>query len=176
MILRPVQQLHGPETAGRLALQSFPTASPAELAATIRERLTRESHEIVDLVVVIDSAGQHQGAVELRDILQAREDQPISDLMRADWPAVSPEIDQEHAVDAAARAGVVALPVVTGDGRPSGVLSPRILLEVLAREHREDLHRIVGILRERPVPSTPLRTHRSCGRHAACPGCWSAWP
>jgi magnesium transporter len=144
-----VQQFHGPETAGRLALRSFPTAFPAELAATIRERLTREDHAIVDLVLVIDNSARYQGVVELRTLLHARKDQPISDLMQAAWPTVSPDIDQEHAVDAAARAGVVALPVVARDGRPLGVLSPQVLLEVLAREHREDLHRIVGILRER---------------------------
>ena len=144
-----MQQLHGPETAGRLALRSFPTASPTELVAAVRDRLTRESQEIVDLVLVTNNTGQYQGVVELRHILQAPKDQPIATLMRSDWPAVSPDTDQEHAADAASRAGVVALPVVTRDGKPLGILSPQILLDVLAREHREDLHRIVGILRER---------------------------
>lgn len=144
-----MQQLHAPETAGRLALRSFPTASAAELAAAIRDRLARESHEIVDLVLVTDSAGRYRGVVELRHVLQARKDQPVAAMMRTDWPVVSPETDQEHAVEAASRAGVAALPVVTRDGRPWGILSPRVLLDVLAREHREDLHRIVGILRER---------------------------
>ncbi len=98
-----MQQLHGPETAGRLALRSFPTASPADFAATVRDRLTRGSHEITDLVLVTDSAGHYQGVVELRQILQAREDQPVAALMRTDWPTVSPETDQEHAVEAANR-------------------------------------------------------------------------
>jgi magnesium transporter len=148
-IFVPVQQLHGPETAGRLACRSFPTASPHERAALLRGRLTQEAHEVVDLVMVVDNGGHYQGVVELRRIMQSQDAQTIAELMRSDWPAVSPETDQEHAVEAANRAGVAALPVVSHDGKPLGVLSPQMLLQVLAREHREDIHRIVGILRER---------------------------
>lgn len=141
--------VHEPETAGRLAVRSFPTAVLADSAPSVRDRLMRENHEIVDLVLVTDDAGHYQGVVELRHILQVRDDKPIAALMQASWPTVSPDTDQEHAVEAANKAGVSVLPVVTHDGRPLGVLSPRILLDVLAREHREDIHRIVGILRER---------------------------
>jgi magnesium transporter len=143
-----VQQLQGPETAGRLALRSFPMASPTDLAAEIRERLTRESYETIDLVLVADT-GHYRGVVEVRHLLRAQNERPIAELMRADWPVVSPETDQEHAAEAAYRAGVAALPVVTSEGKPWGILAPDVLLQVLAREHREDLHRIVGILRER---------------------------
>lgn len=144
-----MQQHHAPETAGRLAIQSFPVVTVSDVAATIRSRLMHESYESTDLVVVTDGTGRYRGVIELRHILQAREDKPAEKMMRADWPTVLPTTDQEHAVHAAYRGRVTALPVVTHDGRPLGILSPRVLLEVLAREHREDLHRIVGILRER---------------------------
>ena len=49
----------------------------------------------------------------------------------------------------AIQADVASLPVVARDGKPLGSLSARVLLDVLAREHREDIHRIVGILHER---------------------------
>ena len=145
----PLQSLHGPETAGRLAVRSIPIASKTDEVATVRRNLMRGSHEIMDLVLVTDDAGDYLGVVEIRDILQAPGDKPITAVMRTDWPCVAPETDQEHAVEAAIRADVAALPVVTRDGRPLGLLSPRVLLDVLAREHREDIHRIVGILRER---------------------------
>ncbi len=137
-------------------------ASPADLASVIRRRLTREDYEIIDLVLVSDDSGHYQGVVELRHILRAHDDQPISALMRADWPTVLPDTDQEHAVEAANKFGVAALPVISRDGKLLRVLSPRILLDVLAREHREDIHRIVGILRERSgaehaLEDSPLR-------------------
>jgi magnesium transporter len=154
--------VHGPETAGRLAIRSFPTASPVELVSVILRRLTQEDHEIADLILVIDDAGRYQGVVELKHILRACDNQPVSALMQPNWPIVSPDTDQEHAVAAASKSNVTALPVITREGKPLGVISPRTLLEVLAREHNEDIHRIVGILRERAgaehaLEDSPLR-------------------
>jgi magnesium transporter len=144
-----VQQLHRPETAGQLALRSVPIASVTDTVATLRQHLMQDRYDVVDLVLVTDAAGHYHGVIEIRDIVQAPADKPLAALMRTDWPAVAAETDQEYAVEAATKAAVVALPVITRDGKPLGVLSPRVLLDVLAREHREDLHRIVGILRER---------------------------
>ena len=162
-----MQQLHGPETAGRLALRSFPTASLSDTIATVRSRLALGGHEVVDLVLVTDAAGHHQGVVELKQIVQARDDDMIASMMRTDWPTVLPETDQEHAVEAASSADVGVLPVVARDGKPLGVLPPRVLLDVLAREHREDVHRIVGIFGEQKgatqaLEGPPLR--RAAGR------------
>ena len=167
----PVRQIHGPETAGRLALRSFPTGSPADFAATIRDRLTRGSHEILDLVLVTDSAGHYQGVVELRHILQAPKDQSLAALMRTDWPTVLPETDQEHAVEAASRGRVAALPVVTRDGRPVGILSPRTLLEVLGGSIVRICTALSAFCASRPAPSTPSRIRRCGVQRGGCHGC-----
>jgi magnesium transporter len=162
-----VQQLHEPETAGRLALRSFAITSPTDTIATIRGRLAAGRHEVLDLVLVVDDLGHYQGAIELKQILQARDDSTAEATMRTDWPTVTPNTDQEHAVETASNASVAALPVIAGDGKPLGILPPRVLLDVLAHEHREDVHRIVGILHEREgatqaLEGPPLR--RVAGR------------
>lgn len=167
-----LQNQYGPETAGRLAVRSIPIASVADEAAAVRRALTGGSHEIIDLVLVTDDTGHYRGVVEPRRILQAPGDKPITAMIRTDWPSVTPETDQEHAVEAAIKAGVAALPVVTCDGKPLGILSPRVLLDVLAREHREDIHRIVGILRERRALNTRWKTHRCIVRRVGCRGYW----
>jgi magnesium transporter len=82
--------------------------------------------------------------------------------MQTGWPTVFPDTDQEHAVEAAISGGVSTLPVITRKGEPAGIILPPLLLAVLAREHREDLHRMAGILRERPgaehaLEDPPLR-------------------
>jgi magnesium transporter len=143
-----VPHRHAPETAGHLAVSHVPIASLSETVAATRRRLETDAYDIIDLVLVTDPAGRYRGAVETKRIVQAGGEQLVGELV-SDWPAVAPETDQEHAVEAASRAHVAALPVVADDGRPLGVIPPATLLDVLAREHREDLHRIVGVLRER---------------------------
>lgn len=143
------QRRHKPETAGHLAVSSFPSAIETERAGEVRERLARSWLISFDLLLVTDAEGRYRGAVELARLLQAPPARQVSELTRADWPHVTPDIDQEHALMVAADARVAALPVVTEAGAAIGVIPPVTLLEVLAHEHREDMHRLVGILKER---------------------------
>jgi magnesium transporter len=143
------QRRHKPETAGHLAVSSFPSAVETERAEQVRERLARSSLIASDLLVVTDANGRYRGAVELGRLIQAPAGRHMSQLARADWPQVTPDVDQEHALMVSANARVASLPVVTEAGSAIGVIPPVTLLEVLAHEHREDMHRLVGILKER---------------------------
>jgi magnesium transporter len=78
---------------------------------------------------------------------------------------VSADTDQEHAASLALHHGVDALPVVDADGRAVGVMPAQALLQVLRREHVEDLHRLAGIEREaaqarHAIEDPPLRRAR----------------
>lgn len=140
---------HRHETAGHLASLHVPFGQVAETAGTLRGRLAWRDLDTVDLVLVTDAAGRYVGAVDIKTLLAAEPNAPIGDLVVYGWPVVRPDTDQEHAVAAASRAGVGALPVVAADGSPLGVLSAVQLLEVMAAEHREDVNRLVGVLKGR---------------------------
>jgi magnesium transporter len=62
---------------------------------------------------------------------------------------VAPDTDQEHAADLAHQHRVTAIPVLAADGKPLGLIPALALLEILAQEHHEDVHRLVGILKMR---------------------------
>jgi magnesium transporter len=138
-----------PDTAGRLALAPVPIALEAETVGAIRDKLRRQNHAVVDLIFVVDRHHFYRGAVPLADLVRHDDSQTVGPLARADWPRVTPETDQEHAVEAAAQSGVAVLPVVTTEGHVVGSLAATSLLDILAREHREDMHRLVGVLSER---------------------------
>jgi magnesium transporter len=81
------------------------------------------------------------------------------------FPRVSVDADQEHAASLALHHGVDALPVVDHEGRLAGVMPAQALLQVLRREHVEDLHRLAGIRREtvkarHAIEDPPLRRAR----------------
>ena len=154
------------DSAGRLALRRVAIALISEPAGAVLARLRSTTFDAVDPIVVTDQSGHYQGVIELRRLLRASNETPIETLLRPDWPAVAPDMDQEQAVEVAVRAGVAALPVVR-NGEPPGLIPATALLEVLAREHREDVHRLVGILHERAgarhaLEDPPLR--RVAGR------------
>lgn len=140
---------HRPETAGHLAIPRFPRAGPADTVGDVIAALRADGFETLDLVIVVDAAGRYLGAVPTARLLTAAATARIGDLAVRDWPTVSAEVDQEHAVAAAATTPAVAVPVLNGAGEPIGVLTAKVLIEVLAAEHREDVDRLVGIMREK---------------------------
>jgi magnesium transporter len=105
--------------------------------------------EVANAVYVVDEAGALAGVVSLASLLAAHGERTMGELARRDLPRVHPSDDQEQVAHAALSYGVIAVPVVGADGRFLGVVPPRALLEILHREHVEDLHRLAGIQRER---------------------------
>lgn len=91
--------------------------------------------------------GGYEGTVHLKDVLGAADATPLSSLAVKDWPVVFPEVDQEHAAVLAHEFRVTAIPVVTEEGRSLGLISALALLDTLNQEHRDDLHRLTGILK-----------------------------
>lgn len=137
------------ETAVSLALARVPTFSTSLVAADARALLNEMHFDTIDAVLVIDDEGHYAGVAPLKDVLNAPRDAPLSSLTFKDWPVVGPEVDQEHAAAVAHQHGVTSIPVVTADGRPLGLVPALALLETLAQEHHEDVHRLAGILKMR---------------------------
>lgn len=148
------------DSAGGLALTNVPMAAETETVGTVRARLETMRHDMIDPVLVTGADGRLIGVVELRTLLVSKPAMPLAQLMRTDWPIAPAETDQEHAVEMARKAGIPALPVVGDDGRPLGCIPPHRLLEIQSREHREDIHRYAGMLRnhgaERALESHPM--------------------
>jgi len=134
----------------------------SDTVGSVREWLRSDGYRAVDLIFVVDANGRYHGVAPLANVLRAGDDAPIMSLVESDWPSVLPGTDQEHAVAHASARLVSVLPVVDADGRPIGVLTPDVLLRVLAREHHEDVNRLVGILKDHAdachaLEDSPLR-------------------
>jgi magnesium transporter len=141
-------RLH-PEAAANLAVAQVPTFNQALSAADARAQLRTANFEAIDAVLIVDDGGRFAGAANLKDLLQAPDEVPLSAVLIKDWPVASPETDQEHVADLAHQHKVPAIPVIGANGKPLGLIPAMALLEILAQEHHEDVHRLAGILKQR---------------------------
>ena len=123
-------------------------AFASETLEGTRRRLMSRRFALADIVIVIDRDGRYPGIVETTYVLSQCGTMVIEEIARRDWPYAAPDLDQERAVEMAATAGITTLPVVAADGRPLGCIPAKALMEVMAAEHREDVHRMAGILRQ----------------------------
>lgn len=119
----------------------------------------------MELVLVRADDGRLAGVVPVATLLGLKEETPVGQAIRPDFPAVGPDADQEDAASLAVHHQVDALPVVDADGRPLGVMPAQALMQVLRREHVEDLHVLAGMRREasrarHAIEDPPLRRVR----------------
>lgn len=136
------------ETARAHAEPSVPYANAHDSAAEVRARLRQQAYQNIDIVIVVNADGTYAGAIPTGSILRAPDELSMHDLSGPPWPSVPSDIDQERAVELAATAEVTSLPVLDAARRPIGCIPPAALIRIAATEHREDVHRMAGIIRE----------------------------
>lgn len=151
--LTPASDLTGLDRASRESAQvhaepSVPYADAQDSAAEVRTRLMQQAYQHIDIVIIVNADGTYAGAIPTGTILRAPAEMRMDELSGPPWPSVQSDIDQERAVELAAAAQVTTLPVLDSTRRPIGCIPPAALIAIAATEHREDVHRMAGIIRE----------------------------
>lgn len=136
------------ETVGGHVVASVLHARPGERAGEVLRRLAAEKPSSLELVVLVDPHGRLLGAAPLAKVVALDADQPVDEAIDRQFPHVRPNTDQEHAASLALHHNIDALPVVDAEGCVLGVMPAQALMQVLRREHVEDLHVLAGIQRE----------------------------
>jgi magnesium transporter len=123
-------------------------AYPSDTAEIVLARIRQLRRTTWDLVCVIDRNERLLGTLTAAELLALPGTAELGPVARRDHVRVLPGTDQEKMASIALHHGVAALPVVDETGRLVGVVGPTQLMNILRREHVEDLHRLAGITRE----------------------------
>ncbi|OGP64803.1 MAG: hypothetical protein A2170_04435 [Deltaproteobacteria bacterium RBG_13_53_10] len=126
--------VHSEETAGGLMTTAYLSLTPATTVETAIARLKVEAPtlDIVDYIYVVDEEEVLQGVVSIRDLLTAQSQQTLSEIRATRVVHVTLDEDQQEVVEAFAKYGFRALPVVDEANRLRGVIAFRSVLDVLA--------------------------------------------
>jgi CBS domain-containing protein/sporulation protein YlmC with PRC-barrel domain len=128
--------VHPDETAGGLMTTAYLTLPPGVTIETAIVRLKAEAPnlDIMDYIFIVDEEEILLGVVSIRDLLTAQSHQTLSEIQTGRVVSVRPDEDQNEVVEAFAKYGFRALPVVDEGGHLMGVISFRSVLDVLAPE------------------------------------------
>lgn len=136
-----------------------------ESLGELRLRLQQQPARAWDLVCVTDAQRRLLGCLSATELLALPDGQLLGSAANRDWPRAPPGTSDERMASIALHHGVAALPVVDADGKLLEVVGPGALMNVLRREHVQDLHRLAGIAREsaqapQALHAAPLRRLR----------------
>ncbi len=120
-----------------------PDMSVDEAISYLR-RQTRERVESIYYAYVLDQQAHLLGVVSFRQLMMARGDAFVRDVMETDVVRVSEEMDQEALSRLFAQHNFLSLPVVDAEGRMKGIVTADDIVDVVREEATEDIQKIGG--------------------------------
>ena len=161
----PTTDPHLDETAASHVEPRRLVADAGHTAEQMRLQLRADQRSDWELLCVIDGEGRLLGTLSAAELLVLPDAAVLGDVVDRDQPRVRSDIDQEAMASTALQHGVAALPVVDAAGQLVGVVGSVAMMDILRREHVEDLHRLAGVTREsddarNALEEPPLRSAR----------------
>ena len=130
-----------PDSAGGIMTSEFLSIhagmTVADAVETIRH--TGVKKETVYVIYVTDRSRVLVGTVELKDLLFARPDEIISDIMNTEVISVPTTEDKESTAALISRYDLLALPVVDSEKRLVGIVTIDDAVDVITEEATEDI-------------------------------------
>ncbi len=153
------------ETAADHAAARAVSARAGDTADAVRQQIRRQGRTDWELVCVLGDDDRFLGTLTAAELLALPDDSVLGGVVQAGQPRVAPDTDQEKVASIALHHQVAAMPVVDHAGHLVGVIGSSTLMDILRREHVEDLHRLAGITREsaaarHALEEAPLRRAR----------------
>jgi magnesium transporter len=153
------------ETAARQVERRSVLARSSDTARAVRQQIRQQGRADWELVCVIGDDGCLLGTLTAAGLLVLPDEATLGGAVQPGQPRVAADIDQEKMASIALHHGVAAMPVVDAEGRLVGVVASTTMMDILRREHVEDLHRLAGISREsadarHALEEAPLRRAR----------------
>ena len=111
------------------------------------EQVIRLSEEIEEFYTIyaVNDQDTLQGIVSLKDIIKARPEAMVADLMKTDYVFVKAEVDQEEVARLISQYNLTSIPVVNDYLKLLGRITVDDIIDVLEEESTEDILKISGV-------------------------------
>ncbi|MCC6442967.1 MAG: magnesium transporter [Armatimonadetes bacterium] len=146
-------------TAGRLMTDKFAAVGARMTAAAVLDYL-RESAtrlETINVVYMVNDAGQLEGVFSIRDLLMTSPDSLVASFANSEPITVTAEADQQDVARLISQYDLVALPVIDRANRILGIVTVDDVIDVLVEEFEEDVAKLVGTDAEEMERKSPLQ-------------------
>lgn len=140
------------ETTGSMMTSEFITIqkeSTIEDAITyLRENIKNKTN--IHYLYVVDFYNKLVGVLSFRELLSARGDRLVNDVMNQNPISFTAEIDQEEAAKVFRDKDLVSIPVINEQQRILGAVHVESILDVMEQEATEDIYKTASVLATTP--------------------------
>jgi magnesium transporter len=111
------------------------------------DEIIRQSEEMEEFytIYVVDDANTLQGILSLKDVIKARSEAKVRDLVQTDYVYVRAELDQEEVAKLISQYNLTTIPVVDDHMKLLGRITVDDIIDVMEAENTEDILKISGV-------------------------------
>ena len=111
------------------------------------DEIIRQSEEIEEFYTVyaVKDHDTLQGILSLKDVVKARADVRVADLVKTDYVFVKADLDQEEVARLMSQYNLTSIPVVNDHMKLLGRITIDDIIDVLEEENTEDILKISGV-------------------------------
>lgn len=102
----------------------------------------------ISTVYVVDDADKFYGAIDLKDLIIARENDELEDIISTSYPYVTDHEKIENCIETIKDYAEDSLPVLTETGELIGILTAQDIVEAVDDEMGEDYAKLAGLTAE----------------------------
>jgi magnesium transporter len=147
------------ETAGRIMSPNFYALNQnTNVSDAITAMQLEGDVETAFYLYVVDDQNHLVGVVSLRQVLFARPNTRLEEIMTRDVISVHPETDQEEVARNVADYNFVAIPVVDSENLLLGVVTVDDVIDVIDKEATEDIYKMVSLDTTDRVQDSPFKS------------------
>ncbi|MFQ6070479.1 MAG: magnesium transporter [Candidatus Aminicenantales bacterium] len=151
--------LHEEETAGRImSTEYYALEQNTNVSAAITAIQLEGDVESAFYLYVVDEENHLVGVVSLRQLLFARPNTPLKEIMTRDVISVRTDTDQEQVARFVADYNLVAIPVVDFENKLVGVVTVDDVIDVINQEATEDIYKMVSLDTTDRLHDSPLKS------------------
>lgn len=147
------------ETAGRIMSPNFYALNQSTNVSDAITAMQLEGDvESAFYLYVVDDDNHLVGVVSLRQVLFARPNTRLEEIMTRDIISVHPETDQEEVARNVADYNFVAIPVVDSENLLLGVVTVDDVIDVIDKEATEDIYKMVSLDTTDRIQDSPFKS------------------
>ncbi len=113
-------------------------------------------HDNISTIYVVDKAGKYAGAIDLKDLIIARQNDDLANIISSSYPYVYEHEIISKCIDKIADYEEDSIPVLTEDGRICGILTATDITELVDDAMGDDYAKLAGLTSEDDL-SEPIR-------------------
>lgn len=134
-------------TAGAVMTSDYATLSPELTASQAIERLREiaPDRETIYYAYVVDKHRKLIGLISLKDLIVARRESRIGDIMHREVIYARVEDDQEDAAHKIQKYDLIALPIINGNEALVGIITHDDAIDIITQEQTEDMEKLMAI-------------------------------